>query len=231
MEAVLRRVEEAGGTLNISKCAFNRRTLTFLGNVIDADGIRADPGKTEAIEEMHPPTTVSGVRRFLGMANQLGKFTSNLAELTQPLRELLGKSRAWTWGPAQSRDFKQVQEELMKPTVLALYDPAAPTKVSADTSSHGLGAVLLQSIDGSWRPVSYASRTSGNGLVPSESQVLCMVARPHQTADRFRPEMSRMCLYSQIQERAPIPNPTSTIPMATGSHSGLFSRYPEVIHL
>ena len=159
LETVLRRVEEAGETLNPSKCEFNRRMLRFLGNVIDADGIRADPSKTEAIQEMQQPTTVAGVRRFLGMANQLGKFTPNLAELTQPLRELLGKSRAWTWGPAQSRAFKQVQGELMKPTVLALYDPAAPTKVSADASSHGLGAVLLQSIDGSWRPVAYASRS------------------------------------------------------------------------
>ena len=93
------------------------------------------------------------------MANQLEKFTPNLAELTQPLRELLGKSRAWAWGPAQSAAFKKVQEELIKPTVLALYDPAASTKVSADASSHGLGAVLLQRTDGSWRPVSYASRS------------------------------------------------------------------------
>ena len=159
LEAVLRRVEEAGATLNLSKCEFNRSTLTFLGNVIDANGIRADPSKTEAIREMQPPTSVPAVRRFLGMVNQLGKFTPNLAELTKPLRDLLGKSRAWTWGPAQSTAFKQVQEELTKPTVLALYDPRAPTKVSADASSHGLGAVLLQQIDGSWRPVSFASRS------------------------------------------------------------------------
>ena len=52
-----------------------------------------------------------------------------------------------------------MQEELTKPTVLALYDPRAPTKVSANASSHGLGAVLLQQIDGSWRPVSFASRS------------------------------------------------------------------------
>ena len=51
-----------------------------------------------------------------------------------------------------------MQEELIKPTVLSLYDPAAPTKVSADASSHGLGAVFLQRTDGSWRPISYVSR-------------------------------------------------------------------------
>ena len=91
------------------------------------------------------------------MANQLGKFTPNLAQITQPLRELLSKSRNWSWGPSQSKAFDLVKEELAKPTTLALYDPAAMTKVSADASAYGLGAVLLQKIDSHWKPVAYAS--------------------------------------------------------------------------
>ena len=41
-----------------------------------------------------------------------------------------------------------------------VYVPEAPTKVSADASMYGIGAVLLQQPPGSertWRPVSYAS--------------------------------------------------------------------------
>ena len=55
--------------------------------------------------------------------------------------------------------FQQVKEELSCPTVLALYDPAAKRKISADASSYGLGAVLLQQQEGQWRPVAYASRS------------------------------------------------------------------------
>ena len=39
-----------------------------------------------------------------------------------------------------------------------MYDPAAPTKIAADASSYGLGAVLLQKDEDKWRPVGYASR-------------------------------------------------------------------------
>ena len=89
----------------------------------------------------------------------MGKFSPNLAQVTQPLRELLSKNRTWQWGCAQEEAFAQVKAELCKPTVLAFYTPDAPTKLSADASSHGLGAVLLQRSDGEWKPVAYASRS------------------------------------------------------------------------
>ena len=37
-------------------------------------------------------------------------------------------------------------------------DPSAPTKISADASAYGLGAVLLQKFD-TWKPVAFASRS------------------------------------------------------------------------
>jgi len=96
------------------------------------------------------------------MVNQLGKFTPNLAEFTQPLRELLSKSNAWVWGPVQSKAFSQVKQELAKPATLALYDPEARTRISADASSYGLGAVLLQQVGTDWKPTAYASRSMTN---------------------------------------------------------------------
>ena len=157
--AVLQRIEKAGVTLNAQKCEFHKTSIKFLGHVIDQNGIQADSEKTSAIREMQPPTAVTELRRFMGMANQLGKFSPNLAQLTQPLRELLSKDTPWTWGTSQSEAFKLVKEELSKPATLALYDPKAPAKVSADASSYGLGAVLMQEAESEWRPVAYASRS------------------------------------------------------------------------
>ena len=70
-------------------------------------------------------------------------------------------SMPWLWGPEQDHAFNTLEEELTKPTVLVLYDLEAESKVSADASSFGLGAVLLQQKgDSNWRPVAYASRSS-----------------------------------------------------------------------
>ena len=107
---------------------------------------------------MDPPTNVTKVRGFLGMVNQLGKFSKRIAELSNPLCELLSSKNAWTWGDKQEEAFTNIKIELTQPTILALYNPKAETKISADTSSHGLGAVLLQLNESLWQPVAYTSR-------------------------------------------------------------------------
>ena len=158
LKAVLERLQSKKVTLNGDKCEFSKTQLKFLGHLVDQNGIQADPEKTAAIVKMKPPENVTELRRFMGMVNQLGKFSKNLAEISRPLRELLSKRNAWVWGPAQDKAFARIKAELTKPMVLALYDPNAPTKISADASSYGLGAVLLQQSGSVWKPVAYASR-------------------------------------------------------------------------
>ena len=159
LRAALQSIQEAGVTLNPDKCEFSRGSITFLGHVIDANGISADPSKTQAVMDMERPKNITELRRFMGIANQLGKFSPKLAELSQPIRTLLSPQAAWLWGPAQEDAFNAIKSELATPTTLALYDPAIPTKISADASAYGLGAVLLQQHADMWKPVAFASRS------------------------------------------------------------------------
>ena len=145
--------------MNLEKCEFGKSSIKFLGHTLGENGISADPEKVSAITGMAAPTNVPELRRFVGMVNQLSKFFYQLAELNQPLRELLSKGREWTWGPAQEKAFQSLKEEIAKATTLALYDPAAKTIVSADASSFGLGAVLFQEVESGWRAVAFASRS------------------------------------------------------------------------
>ena len=83
---------------------------------------------------MASPKSTTELRRFMGMVNQLGKFSPRIADLAKPMRELLSTKRAWNWGPAQEEAFAKVKAELTAHTVLALYDPQADTKISADAA-------------------------------------------------------------------------------------------------
>ena len=142
--------------------------MKFLGHVIDANGLHPDPDKVKAVTSMSEPTNITEVRRFLGIANQLSKFSPKLADLSEPLRALLKKKNMWTWSEIHRKTFRDLKNKLSSERVLALYHSKKGTIVSADASSYGLGGVLLQEqSDGKWKPVMYASRS----LTSMEQQI------------------------------------------------------------
>ena len=92
--AVLKQLEAAGVPINPAKCDL----VKFLGHLLDQNAISADLNKIEAVLHMDTPQSVTDLRRFLGMVNQLGKFSSHLANLSQPLKELLSQKKISGYG-------------------------------------------------------------------------------------------------------------------------------------
>ena len=82
LHAVLQKIQAAGFTLNRDKCQFLCSRIVFLGHVINANGISPDPRKAEAIQKMKSPTTVTELQRFMGMINQLNKFSPKITEIS-----------------------------------------------------------------------------------------------------------------------------------------------------
>jgi hypothetical protein len=89
---VIQRLEEAGLHLELSKCEFDVQRTKYLGFILEAGkGISMDPDKIQAIRDWQPPTTVKGVRGFLGFANFYRKFIKDFATLSEPLVRLTKK--------------------------------------------------------------------------------------------------------------------------------------------
>ena len=158
--AVLNRIQEAGLILNKDKCIFSTKSIKFIGQVVDANGIKPDPDKITAINDMPQPTNITELRQFLGMVNQLNKFSPHLADYKKPLQELLSRRNHWRWETSQETAFQNIKAALISSETLCAFNPTLETIVSADASSFGLGAVLRQRQpeDKTLRPVAYISR-------------------------------------------------------------------------
>ena len=65
---------------NINKCIFGAEEIPVLGCFLGKDGIRADPEKVDAISQWPVPTSQRDLRKWLGLANYLHKYSENYAE-------------------------------------------------------------------------------------------------------------------------------------------------------
>jgi hypothetical protein len=103
---------------------------------------------------MKPPTSVSEVRSFLGLAGYYRRFIPNFSKIAKPITELLKKRNKYVWSEACDEAFKHLKKLLTTSPVLAQPDTTKPFDVYCDASGTGLGSVFMQE----GRVISYSSR-------------------------------------------------------------------------
>ncbi|CAK1585215.1 unnamed protein product [Parnassius mnemosyne] len=165
LREVLGRLKDAGLKLQKEKCHFFKRSVTYLGYVINRQGLKTCPKKIESILSIPRPQNILEVKRFLGIINYYRKFIPRASAILHPFHELLRNDAAWTWSERHEKAFIQVKRELSSDRVLTHFDPSARLVLSVDASPAGLGAVLAQGPEGNERPLAFASRS----LTASES--------------------------------------------------------------
>ena len=144
LDACLQRLREKNLTLNKDKCRFKKSQVEFYGCVFSRDGVSPDPKKVAAIRDAPPPKNAAEVKSFLGMVNYCGRFISDLATMSEPLRELTKESTKWKWSETEQNALDRIKEKLVADCTLAYFDPKKRTEVLVDASPVGLGAILTQ---------------------------------------------------------------------------------------
>ncbi|KAI8484940.1 hypothetical protein Bbelb_373470 [Branchiostoma belcheri] len=158
----MEKTRRAGIKLNADKCIIKQSECKFFGMIYSAAGIKPDPSKVEAINQMTQPQDKKELRSFLGLIQYMGSFIPKLAEHTANMRELLKEDAEFKWSPSHTQDFDRIKALISKETTLQLYDREKPVTLQVDASMKGVGALLMQDN----KPIAFASKA----LTPAETR-------------------------------------------------------------
>lgn len=130
-----------------------------MGYIIDKNGLKKDKDKIKASMEIPQPTTVEQVRSFVGMINYYWKVIPNLAQILQPLYNLLKKNSKFQWDKQCNKAFQKARTEVASDHVLVHYNLENPIRLACNASQAGMGGILMHiDKDGSQKPISFVSR-------------------------------------------------------------------------
>jgi hypothetical protein len=103
--ALLNRCRAKGLKLNREKFRLNRSIVSFMGHELTTAGLRADPNKVKAIQDMPIPADRAARQRVIGFANFLARYCPMYSEITAPLRELLTAQNEYCWDVRHTEAF------------------------------------------------------------------------------------------------------------------------------
>jgi transposase InsO family protein len=156
---LLERLRNAGLTVNWQKCELFKSELVFDGHKLSDKGVNPTSEKVKAVAEAREPENISELRSFLGLVNYSARYIPNFATTAEPLRRLTRKDEPFVFGEEQRQSFQALKTHLSNAETLGYFDVKAKTKVVADASPYGLGAVLVQEQEGEPKVIAYASRS------------------------------------------------------------------------
>ena len=166
LREVLRRLTDAGLSVNRAKCSFGVSSVTYLGYTVSGSGVHATEEKVKAICGAPEPRNVPELQAWLGLINYYSKFLQNLSTVLSPLYRLRRKGEPWVWDAAAKIAFERAKALLVHPPVLAHFDVRLPVVLACDASPTGIGVVLSQRTAQGERPVAFYSRS----LNPTEQR-------------------------------------------------------------
>ena len=140
----LARYAEKGISLHKDKFKFGKTEITFAGFHLSQDGHKLDSSLLQAVSDFPLPSTITDLRSFFGLANQLSVNTAEVSQCLQPLRPLLSSKNDFIWCSNHTKAFKEARKRLSTVPTLAFYDLTRLTRLMTDACNTGLGFVLQQ---------------------------------------------------------------------------------------
>nr|GEU42300.1 reverse transcriptase domain-containing protein [Tanacetum cinerariifolium] len=133
-----------------------------LGHKISKNEIEDDRAKVDVIAKLPHPTTVKGIRSFLGHASFYRRFVQDFSKISRPMTHLLEKNTPFVFSEDCIQAFQTLKKKLTEAPILIAPNWDLPFEIMYDANDFAIGAVLGQRHEKHLKPIHYASKTMNN---------------------------------------------------------------------
>ncbi|GKE51292.1 reverse transcriptase domain-containing protein [Tanacetum coccineum] len=158
VDKMLQRCEDTNLCLNWEKSHFMVKEGIVLGYKISKKGVEVDKAKVDVIAKLPYPTTVKGVRIFLGHAGFYRRFIKDFSKISRPMTHLLEKNTPFICSNECIQAFEMLKKKLTEAPILIAPNWDLPFELMCDASDFAIGAVLGKRHEKYFRPIYYASK-------------------------------------------------------------------------
>ena len=186
LRSVLIKCKETNLILNWEKCHFMVQEGIVLGHQISTRGIEVDRAKIEAIEKLPPPSSVKGIRSFLGHAGFYRRFIKDFSQIAKSLSNLLVQGTPFEFDAQCMRAFSILKDKLVSTPIVVAPGWAFPFELMCDASDYAIRAVLREKIERIFQVIYYVNRTLNDAQLnyaTTEKELLAIVF----AFEKFRP--------------------------------------------
>nr|GEY13262.1 putative reverse transcriptase domain-containing protein [Tanacetum cinerariifolium] len=181
LDKMLQRYEDTKLCLNWEKSHFMVKEGIVLSHKISKNGIEVDKAKVDVITKLPHPTTVKGVRSFLGYVGFYQRFIKDFSKISRPMTHLLEKDTPFIFSKNCIKAFQTLKKKLTEAPILIARNCDLPFELMCDASDFAIGAVLGQRYEKHFRPIHYANKTltkAKSNYTTTEKEMLAVVGRP-----------------------------------------------------
>nr|GFA54787.1 reverse transcriptase domain-containing protein [Tanacetum cinerariifolium] len=134
LENMLKRCEVTKLALNWEKSHFMVKEGIVLGHKISKKGIEVNKAKIEVISKLPHPTTMKGIRSFLGHAGFYRRFIKDFSKISRPMTHLLEKNSPFIFSNECIQAFRTLKDKLTEAPILVAPNWDQPFELMCDAS-------------------------------------------------------------------------------------------------
>nr|GEZ16217.1 reverse transcriptase domain-containing protein [Tanacetum cinerariifolium]GEZ17113.1 reverse transcriptase domain-containing protein [Tanacetum cinerariifolium] len=118
LDKMLQQCEPTNLSLNLEKSHFMVKEGIVLGHKISKNRIEVDRARVDVIAKLPHPTTVKGIRSFLGHAGFYQRFIQDFSKISRPMTHLLEKNTPFEFFEDCIQAFQTLKKKLTEAPIL-----------------------------------------------------------------------------------------------------------------